>query len=224
MIRFLISDSSKNSSRELELPNFSEAQRSDLREFLECAKRLNECTFAQDWSVLSKISIQFGGKAGGIKNVGAVPPDEQIEVFLHRLRPIYLNNERTNFNKISNLVSSHIRDPEIAQSFRSWKREYDGSASQEAFKMSVDLTTLNSQEFLDNYLNALEYHRDKERREKIQQVTQHYPLDVQKPIIVLLLFFRLSAINRLASFIELCFDSENGKQIKAEFPPATPDA
>jgi hypothetical protein len=87
MIRFLISDSSKNSSRELELPNFSEEQRSDLREFLECAKRLNECTFAQDWSVLSKISIRLGGKDGGIKNVGAVPPDEQIEVFLHRLRP-----------------------------------------------------------------------------------------------------------------------------------------
>ena len=223
MIRFLILDSSNNSSREIELPNFSEAQRSDLREFLECAKRLNEYTFAQDWSVLSKISIQFGGKGGGIKNVGEVPPDEQIEVFLHRLRAIYLNDERTNFNKIVNLVSSHIRDQEIAQSFRSWKREYDGSASQETFKVSVDLTTLNSQEFLGNYLNALEYHRDKERREKIQQVAQYYPLDVQKPIVVLLLFYRLSAINRLASFIELCFESENGKQIKAEFAPPTPN-
>ena len=193
-----------------------------MREFLECAKRLNECTFAQDWSVLSKISVQFGGKGGGIKNVGSVPPDEQIEVFLHRLRPIYLNDERTNFNRIANLVSSHIRDSEIAQTIRAWKNEYDGSASQEAFRMSVDLTTLNSQEFLDNYLNALEYHRDKDRREKIQQVTQHYPLDVQKPIVVLLLFYRLSAINRLASFVELCFESESGKQIKAEFTSGAP--
>jgi hypothetical protein len=220
MIRFLIYDSSKNSSRELELPNFSAEQKSDLREFLECAKRLNECTLAQDWSVLSKISIHIGGKDGGIKNNGAVPPDEHIEVFFHRLRPIYLKDERTNFNRIANLVSSHIRDSEIAQTIRTWKSEYDGSASQDIFKMSVDLTTLNSQEFFDNYLNALEYHRDKERREKIQQVTQHYPLEVQKPIIVLLLFFRLSAINRLASFIELCFHSENGKQIKAEFASA----
>jgi hypothetical protein len=223
MIQFLISDSSKNISRELELPNFSEEQRSDLREFLECAKRLNECAFAQDWSVLSKISIRFGGKDGGIKNVGSVPPDEQIEVFLHRLRPIYLQKERTNFNKIANLVSSHICVPEIVETIRAWKREYDGRASQDLFKMSVDLTTLNSQEFLDNYLNALEYHRDRERREKIQQVSQHYPLDVQKPIVVMLLFFRLSAINQLASFIDLCLQNENGKQIKAEFAPATPN-
>jgi hypothetical protein len=90
--------------------------------------------------------------------------------------------------------------------------------------MPVDLTTLNSPEFLDNYLNALEYHRDKERRERIQQITQHYPLDVQKPIVVLLLFYRLSAINRLVSFIELCFESEKGKQIKAEFACEAPNA
>jgi hypothetical protein len=223
MIRFRISDASKNSSRELERQNFSEAQKSDFREFLECAERLNQCTLAQDWSVLSKIRIHLG-KDGGIRNVGFVPPDEQIEAFLLRLRPIYLNDERTNFNRIANLVSTHFCDPEIAATIRSWKREYDGSASQDAFKMSVDLTTLNSKEFLDNYLNALEYHRHKERREKIQQVTQHYPLDVQRPIVVLLLFFRLSAINRLASFIELCFESENGRQIKAEFATQAPNA
>jgi hypothetical protein len=107
MIRFLISDPSKNSNRELDLPNFSEDQRTGLRDFLECAQRLNECSLAKDWSVLNRISIQFGGKDGGIKNVGAVIPDEQIEVFLHRLRPIYLQKEQTNFNKIASLLSSH---------------------------------------------------------------------------------------------------------------------
>jgi hypothetical protein len=217
MIRFLISDSSKNSNRELELPNFSDEQRASLQDFLECAQRLNECSLAQDWSVLNKISIQIGGKGGGIKNVGAVIPDEQIEVFLHRLRPIYLQDEPTNFNTIANLLSAHIRDPQIAETLRGWKREYDGRASQDVFKIAVDVTTLNSQEFLNNYLNALEYHRDKEKQEKVRQVAQHYPLDVQKPIVVLLLFFKLSAINQLASFIQLCFEGEQGKQIKAEF-------
>jgi hypothetical protein len=110
-----------------------------------------------------------------------------------------------------------LRDAQIAETIRAWKRQFDGRESQNAFKISVDLTTLNSEEFLNNYLNALEYHRDKEKREKVRQVTQHYPLDVQKPIIVLLLFFKLSAINQLASLIQLCFESEGGKQIKAEF-------
>jgi len=219
MIRFLISDCSKNCNRELELPNFSENQRTDLRDFLECAQRLNECSLALDWSVVNKISIQFGGKGGGIKNVGVVIPDEQIEVFLHRLRPIYLQDERTNFYTIAKILSAHLRDSQIAETIRSWKRQYDGRESQNAFKISVDVTTLNSQEFLNNYLNALEYHRDKEKREKVREVTLHYPLEVQKPIVVLLLFFKLSAINQLASLIQLCFESEGGKQIKAEFHP-----
>ena len=221
MLRFLISDSSKNHREEFERPNFSDSQKSDMGEFLNCARRLNECALAQDWSVLNNISIQFGNS--GIQNTGSLPPDEQIEVSLHRLRPIYFNNERTNFNRIINLVSTHIKNTQIAETFRAWKREYDGSAMQAAFTISADKTVLNSQEFLDNYLNALEYHRDKERREKIQQVAKHYPLEVQKPIVILLLFYRLSAINRLASFIELCFQCEGGKQIKAEFSPAQTD-
>ncbi len=215
MLRFLISDSSKNFGEEFERPDFLDSQKSDLREFLDCANKLNESTLAQDPSILNKISIQFGNS--GIRSVGSLPPDEQVEVFLHRLRPIYLNNERTNFNRIINLVSAHINHSQIADTFRLWKQEYDGRAMQDVFTIAVDKTILNSQEFLDNYLNALEYHRDKERREKIQRVTEHYPLEVQKPIVLLLLFYRLSAINRLAALIELCFQCEGGKQIKARF-------
>jgi len=213
MLRFLISGSSKGGQREFERPNFPDAVRIDLKEFLECACRLNECSLAQDWSFLSKISLRLG-KDGSIRSEGILPPDEQIETFLHRLRPIYLINERTNFNRVVNLVSAHIADPAITEAIRAWKREYDGRTFQEMITVSVGPITINSEQFLDDYLNAIEYHRDKERRKKIHQVAEQFPLDVQKPIVAFLLFFRLSAINRLTSFLDICFECESNEKAK----------
>jgi hypothetical protein len=97
MLRFLISDPSKGGQREFERPGFPDAIKADLKEFLECAARLNECSFAQDPSFLSKISFKLG-KDGSIRS---------------------------------------------------------------------------------------------ERRKKIHQVAEHFPLDVQKPIVAFLFFFAL---------------------------------
>jgi hypothetical protein len=213
MLRFLISDSSKEGHREFERPDFSDAIRADLKEFLECASRLNECSFAQDPSFLSKISFKLG-KDGSIRSEGPLPSDEQIEAFLLRLRPIYLQKERTHFERIANHVSKHINDSAITETIRAWKREYDGRTFQEMITMSVGPITINSEQFLDDYLNAIEYHRDKERRKKIHQVAEHFPLDVQKPIVAFLLFFRLSAINRLTSFLDNCFECESNEKAK----------
>ena len=181
MLRFLTSDG----QREFERPDFPDAIKADLKEFLECAARLNECSFAQDPSFLSKISFKLS-KDGSVRSEGTLPPDEQIEAFLLRLRPIYLQKERTHF----------------------------GRAFQEMITMSVGPITINSEQFLDDYLNAIEYHRDKERRKKIHQVTEHYSLDVQKTIVAFLLFFRLSAINRLTSFLDICFECESNEKAK----------
>jgi hypothetical protein len=209
MLRFLTSDG----QREFERPDFPDAIKADLKEFLECAARLNECSFAQDPSFLSKISFKLS-KDGSVRSEGTLPPDEQIEAFLLRLRPIYLQKERTHFERIANHISKHINDSAITETIRVWKREYDGRAFQEMITMSVGPITINSEQFLDDYLNAIEYHRDKERRKKIHQVTEHYSLDVQKTIVAFLLFFRLSAINRLTSFLDICFECESNEKAK----------
>jgi hypothetical protein len=97
----------------------------------------------------------------------------------------------------------------LSVQIRAWKHEYDGGTFQEMLTISVGSTILNSGQFLNDHLNAFVYHRD-----KIHQVAEHFSFDVQKPIIAFLLFFRLSAINKLNSFLDICFECENNEKAK----------
>jgi len=153
---------------------------------------------------------------GRITNRGLLPSDEEIAAFLHRLRPIYLNDEPTNFNRVANVISAHFNDPRITGLIRVCKRYYDGRTSREVFEIAAGGMVINSQEFLDHYLNALEYHRDTDRRQHIDRIAEHFPLDAQKPFVVLLLRLRLNAINKLASFLLTCFDREDGRTLTLE--------
>ena len=80
------------------------------------------------------------------------------------------------------------------------------------FKIAVG-GKLQLREFFDHYVNALEYHRDKERRQHIEAVAEHFPFEAQRPIIVPSLSARLNAINNLTSFLLTCFDREDGRPL-----------
>ena len=91
---------------------------------------------------------------GRITNRGSLPSDEETAAFLHRLRPIYLNNEPTNFNRVANLVSVHLNDPWFTGLIRVCKRYYDGRASREVFEIAAGGMVIHPQEFLDHYLET----------------------------------------------------------------------
>jgi hypothetical protein len=202
--------------RSFERPLFKVDQKRLLEEFCACAKRLNETSFAKNWSK-TRISIHYGTN-GQISDCGTLPSDEEIDAFLHRLRPIFLQKEALHFEKVANIVGYHLKDPVITDCIRYWKRHYSGRESQNTFEIRVGSQLLNSEAFFDDYINALEYHRDPEKRKRIDQIAEHFPLSAQKPIFVLLLQFRLNAINKLASFLLTCFDREDGRPITIKIP------
>ena len=134
------------------------------------------------------------------------------------MRPIYLSNEPTNFHRVAKRISTHLNDPSITALMREAKRHYDGRASRDVFTVVASGMVINSQEFLDHYLNALEYHREPERRKHIDRIAERLPLEVQKIYVVLLLVVRLNVINKLASLLGTCFARENGDIITLESP------
>jgi hypothetical protein len=211
VFHFIVQSKTTQTKREFERPLFPANERQLLQEFCQICKVLNGCSFVKNWPN-TRLSIHLGND-GRITNTGILPSDDEIALFLHRLRPIYLNNEQTNFNKIANLMSRHLADKEIAECVREWKRHYDGKASQDVFEIKILGNIINSGTFFDDYVNALEYHRDKDRRENIDAIAEHFPLEAQKPIFVLLLMMRLNAINKLASFLLTSFDREDGRPI-----------
>ena len=213
MFSFVISNSAMGEKQTFQRPLFPPEVKSKLVAFTEAANALNKTAFAKRNQICTSLHFSRDGR---ISNTGSLPSDDEIAAFLHRLRPIYLQKEALNYNTISNLLSEHLNVPAITQCLREWKHHYDARASREAFEIAVATKVLNSQDFLDNYLNALEYHRDQDRRKVIDEISVHYPLEAQKAIIVLLLAMRLKAIKNLASFLQNCFSHEDGQPLTLE--------
>jgi hypothetical protein len=214
MLHFIVLNSTTGEKRTFQRPVFPPELKSKLVAFTEAANTLSKTAFVANRKQIC-ISLHFS-KDGRITNKSPLPSDDEIAAFLHRLRPIYLAREALNYNTISNLVSAHLNDDAVTQCLREWKRLYDARLSREEFEITAAANVLNSQAFLDNYLNALEYHRDQDRRKVIDEISGHYPLEAQKAIIVLLLAMRLEAIKKLASFLRNCFSREDGQSITLE--------
>jgi len=214
MFQFVVSNAATGEKWTFERPLFPAELKAKLVAFTETADALNNTAFVTNWNE-TRISLHMAND-GHISNTGSLPSDDEVAAFLHRLRPIYLQKEALNYNTICNLVSAHLNDPAVTQCLREWKRHYDARASREVFEIAAAGKVLNSQEFLDNYLNALEYHRDQDRRKVIDEIGGHFPLEAQKAIIVLLLAMRLGAINKLASFLLTCFSREDGQPLTLE--------
>jgi hypothetical protein len=214
MFNFVVSNFTTEEKRTFQRPLFPPEVKSKLVAFTEAANALNKTAFAANRDQLS-VSLHFS-KDGHISNTGSLPSDDEIAAFLHLFRPIYLEKEALNYNTICNLVSAHLNDDAVTQCLREWKRHYDARASRNVFEIAAAGIVLNSQEFLNNYLNALEYHRDQDRRKVIDEISGHYPLEAQKAIIVLLLPMRLQAIKKLTAFLLNCFSREDGQPITLE--------
>ena len=211
MFRFIIQNSVTGENREFVRPLFPDELKARLVAFTDAADALNKTSFVGNWNQ-THISLHLAND-GRISNTGSLPTDDEVAAFLHRLRPFYLQKEALNFNSVSNTIGAHINDPAITQCLREWKRHYDARASSQVFEIAAAGKTLNTEEFVDHYLNALEYHRDPERRKIIDDITAHFPAEAQKAIIVLLLAMRLNAINKLASFLLTCFSREDGQPL-----------
>jgi len=211
MFYFVEKSVSTGNTREFQRPLFPADLRALLIQFVQCGQALNETAFVRNWNQ-TKVSVHLSND-GRISDHGSLPTDDDTAAFLHRLRPIYLNNEPTNFNRVANQLSTHLNDPWFTGLMRMCKQYYDGRASLEVFEVAAGGMVINSQEFLDHYLNALEYHRDPDRRQHIDRIAEHFPLEAQRPFVVFLLQMRLNAINKLTSFLLTCFDREDGRII-----------
>jgi hypothetical protein len=211
VFHFIVINSGTGESRTFERPLFTPELKARLVAFTEAAEALNRTSFVGNWNQ-THISIHMAID-GRVTNTSSLPSDDEIAAFLHRLRPFYLQKEAFHFNTVCNTIGAHICDDAVTDCLREWKRHYDARASRQVFEIAAAGKILNSEEFLDHYLNAYEYHYDPDRRKAIDDISAHFPLEAQKAIIVLLLSLRLNAINKLASFLLTCFSREDGQPI-----------
>lgn len=139
--------------------------------------------------------------SSGLSFSANVPAPEQTLALLHLLRPFQLNDEPTNFNKISNLLSRRLASGTFRSMVQRLKDHYSGKAGQELIQFKSNDVVINSEATLNLWLNAHEYHRDRDKQQELEELHCILPLESSKAIFSMMLHAKVQAIFALANII-----------------------
>jgi len=180
---------------EVDFTPFTAETREVLSDFISYSDEAHRTRFAHE---LSSYKISFHlTNSGAVKNNGIVPDEEALSSFLHKYRPIMLKKEPTEFSKVCSLMVRHVAHPEFTKAIKSWKTEYSGKNLREICRMEQGDYLLTSQIFLENYLNAFEYHRDQKLRHRLSGFADTFEPAARRGLVTLLLTMKFSAVSRL---------------------------
>ncbi len=158
-------------------------------------------------------SLNIKWKQGSDWIFSSTLPDwDEVTVFLHKFRPIGLQSEDTNFNKICNILAKELAHPYFRNMIDEQREIYNGKRTPTFFKIQIDDVILNSEKVLNDWLNSFEYHREKEKRKFIESLNEMFPLDASKVIFLGLLSDKVQAIRNIAIFTRVVV----GKQKSVE--------
>lgn len=166
-----------------------------------------------------QFKIQWEEKSG--TTITTVLPDwNQVIVFLHKFRPILLNDEKTNFYKIHNLLAKNLDHSNFRNSLGVQHERYSGKATQAEFQIRSNKVLLNSEKLLFDWLNAHEYHRDQDKQEFIDSLHQMIPLEVSKVIFLRLLIDKAIASINVADLIRVILGKQQEVEVLMKRPPS----
>ena len=141
------------------------------------------------------------------------PTHEEVWLFLHKFRPIYLTTEPTNFHRICNLLNKHFDHPAFRNFIRIRKNEYSCRQITIGAPIRVGKWVINSDEFLDHYLNAHEYHRDQDKQRDIEGIRKVFPDEAQWALLCMLLICKAYAAKDVGRFIRTLIERQDGRTI-----------
>jgi hypothetical protein len=96
-------------------------------------------------------------------------------------------------------MSRHVDSRVFRSSIAAIKDIFSGTYMQQnIFKVESNSIALNSDPFFMDWLNSYEYHRDQEKKERVDALHRIMPLDFTQAIMMLLMSEKTRAIARLA--------------------------
>jgi len=142
-------------------------------------------------------------KENGLTWKVTLPQWDMFITILHRIRPFVLKKEKANFYKIRNILRKSIDDQDILSILEYNKNLFSGRLCQNLIRFHINDVLVNSEDFLNIWLNAFEYHRDQNKRKFVEELHKHLPLDVSKAFFVSLVIDKVKAILNLCGIIDL---------------------
>ena len=179
-------------------------------DFVQYADELLRTKFVQD-GMPASLNIRWDVESGMVVSP-ILPLWDDVVVFLHKFRPIGLQAENTHFSRICNILAKNLNHLYLRGMIEEQRDVYTGKRSQAIYRFSSNEVILNSEKVLYDWLNAYEYHRDKEKREFIDSLHAMIPLEASKVIFLTLLADKAMAIHNIAALVRVVL----GKQESVE--------
>jgi hypothetical protein len=195
---------------------FSDSEWELLEEFVEHAEGVLTTKFFQSGDS-GKLEIKWDEN----KNMSVttdLPPWDDVVVFLHKFRPLLLQNERTNFYKIHNLLAKKLDHPYFRSLLAQQREVFSGKLSQSIVQFRSNDVLINSEKILFDWLNSHEYHREKEKKEFIERLHKMIPLDASKVFFLRLLTDKAVATYNLTAFVRVVLGKQKQVSVKMRQP------
>lgn len=132
-----------------------------------------------------------------------VPEEDRVIGLLHRLRPFLLNNEDTQFNKICNILTKRLEAEEFRHFIKYLKDNFLGKESNNLIHVISNGVKINTEEMLHKWLNAHEYHRDRNKQRELESLHKLMPLDASRAMFIMMLYEKSRTIIVLANLVHV---------------------
>jgi len=142
-----------------------------------------------------------------------LPPEEEIIVLMHKIRPFILKKEQTHFNKIINILSKKIKDNEFLKLIKLEKDIFSGKNMRESFEFILNKEIINSEKILIKWLNAYEYHKDEDKQAELERMHKIIPLEFTRGVIIMMLQEKIKAILNLSGFVNVILSRQNEMKV-----------
>ena len=146
----------------------------------------------------------MSAQVGGPVTVTTREPDVlERAACLHHLRPFVLQDEPYSFFKTRTLIARATKGEFIAGRLKELKQMFGGQRLQGQMKVLVGELLVNSETTLRRWLNAFEYHRDRDKAEALEKALGALPTGVSRPVFLMLLYQKSDAIRYLGQIANM---------------------
>ena len=202
-IRILDQDGSDEEVVELE---FTDDEWEVLQDFAKYAGELRESYLVKE-GIPSSLNMTWT-EGEGLKVNTKLPSDEQIDAMLMKLRPFLLSNERTNFNKVRNILKRAAGNKRFRDHLGTLQLLYSGERQQSlfvagAYSQDQDPKIINSEEMLQLWLNGYRFHKEKEKQKIFEAMHGLMPTESSIALFLFLITDKVTAILALQRIVAL---------------------
>jgi hypothetical protein len=193
---------------------FRDDEWKQLLDFAQYAEDVERTSFFQDGAKINA-HLTWDWKEG-VSDESTLPSRPVVAELLHALRPIILQKEPTNFLRVCSIISKHSDHPYPREILGRLREHFTADPVRAGWTISFEDVDLNSEDTLNSWLNAYEYHRDAAKRADLERAHGGPPGPLMKALFLILLHNKAEAALTLAGMIR-AMEKGGGTKFKARF-------